>query len=98
MIPELDAPPTAEETTAAIKQLQAGKAPGPDGIPAEIFKAGGETIIIHLTKLFQLFWIKGQLPQDLRDANIIHLYKNKGMTVVGLCPLYITWCVPVICT
>ena len=78
MIPELDAPPNAEETTAAIKQLQAGKAPGPDGIPAEIFKVGGETLITHLTKLFQLFWVRGQLPQDLRDANIIHLYKNKG--------------------
>ena len=25
-----------------------------------------------------MFWVNGQLPQDLRDANIIHLYKNKG--------------------
>ena len=50
----------------------------PDGIPAEVFKAGGETLVTHLTKMFQVFWVKGQLPQDLRDANIIHLYKNKG--------------------
>ena len=28
--------------------------------------------------MFQVFWVNGQLPQDLRDANIIHLYKNKG--------------------
>ena len=55
-----------------------GKAPGPDGIPAEVFKAGGETIITHLTSMFQVFWANGQLPRDLRDANIIHLYKNKG--------------------
>ena len=52
MIPELDAPPYDKENTAAIQQLQAGKAPGPDGIPAEILKVGGETLIIHLTKLF----------------------------------------------
>ena len=78
MILELDAPPNAAEADAAIKQLQTGKAPGPDGIPAEVFKAGGETLVTHLTKMFQVFWVKGQLPQDLRDANIIHLYKNKG--------------------
>ena len=78
IILELDAPPDEEETTAAIKQLQTGKAPGPDGIPAEVFKRGGNTLISHLTRLFQVFWINGQLPQDFRDANIIHLYKNKG--------------------
>ena len=78
MIPELDAPPNAAETDAAIKQLQTGKAPGPDGIPAEVFKAGGETLITHLTRMFQVFWVNGQLPRDFKDANIIHLYKNKG--------------------
>ena len=29
----------------------------------------------NLTRMFQVFWVNGQLPQDLRDANIIHLYK-----------------------
>ena len=64
--------------TQQSKQLQTGKAPGPDGIPAEVFKAGGETLITHLTRMFQVFWVNGQLPRDLRVANIIHLYKNKG--------------------
>ena len=78
MIPELDAPPNTAEVDAAIKQLQTGKAPGPDGIPAEVFKVGAETLITHLTRMFQVFWVNSQPPQDLRDANIIHLYKNKG--------------------
>ena len=78
MIPELDAPPNAAETTAAIKQLQTGKAPGPDGIPAEVFKASGETLITDLTRLFQVFWVNRQLPQDYRDANIIQLYTLQG--------------------
>ena len=78
MIPELDAPPNTAEVDAAIKQLQTGKAPEPDGIPAEVFKAGGENLIIHLTSMFQVFWVNFQLPRDLRDANIIYLYKNKG--------------------
>ena len=83
MIPELDVPPNAAEADAAIKQLQTGKASGPDGIPAEVFKVRGETLITHLTRMFQVFWVNGQLPQDLRDANIIHLYKNKGVEFTG---------------
>ena len=78
MITELDASPNAVEADAAIKQLQTGKAPGPDGIPAEVFKGGGETLITHLTRMFQVFWANGQLPRDLRDANIIHLVQKQG--------------------
>ena len=39
---------------------------------------GGQTLIDQLTSLFRAFWEKGKLPQDFKDANIIHLYKNKG--------------------
>jgi len=78
LIPTLDESPTREETVKAISQLQTGKAPGPDGIPPEIYKAGGEAIIDRLTSLFQAFRERGELPQNLKDANIIHLYKNKG--------------------
>ena len=78
MIHALNEIPTREETVKAISQLQSGKAPGPDGIPPEIYKWGGETLIDRLTSLFQRFWEKEELPQDFRDANIIHLYKNKG--------------------
>ena len=78
IISELDTPPGMKETTRAVGQIQGGKAPSPDGIPIEIFKAGRRHLLEHLTKMFQLFWEHGQLLQELRDANIIHLYKNKG--------------------
>ena len=78
VLASLDDPPALEETQKAIKQLQAGKAPGPDGIPPEIFKEGGEAIATKLTKLMQQFWEEGSVPQDFKDANIVHLYKNKG--------------------
>ena len=78
LLTSLDSPPTLEETQKAIKQLQAGKAPGPDGIPPEIFKEGGDAITTKLTELMQQFWEEGAVPQDFKDANIIHLYKNKG--------------------
>ena len=49
---KFDVLPSVEEVTRAIKQLSVGKAPGPDAIPAEIFKAGGTLLIRILTDLF----------------------------------------------
>ena len=75
----LDGCPTVAETQKKIiNQLQIGKVPGADGIPPEIYKMGGLALVEHLTGIFQSFWRKGELPQDLKDANIMHLYKNKG--------------------
>jgi len=31
-----------------------------------------------LTDLFKLMWDKGTIPQDFKDASIVHLYKRKG--------------------
>ena len=76
---ELDSPPTVEELLKAIDTLSAGKAPGSDGIPPEVIKAGkGSTLIGHLHSLLTLCWTEKKVPQDMRDAKIITLYKNKG--------------------
>jgi len=74
----LDDPPSATEVEKAIKQLSCGKAPGSDGIPAEIYKAGGPTITEKLLELFTSCWEEGRLPQEFKDASIVHLYKRKG--------------------
>ncbi|CAH1245993.1 Hypp7629 [Branchiostoma lanceolatum] len=58
----LDDPSSLEETQKAIKQLQGGKAPGPDGIPSEILKEGGEAVTAKLTELLQMFWREGTVP------------------------------------
>ncbi|KAL8568047.1 hypothetical protein ACOMHN_000271 [Nucella lapillus] len=75
---ELDAQPLYEEVNKAIKQMTTGKAPGPDAIPAEVYKTGGETIRNQLTSLFQSMWKHEHLPQEFRDATIVHIYKRKG--------------------
>ena len=41
---ELDAPPSIKEVSKKIKGMTSGKAFGPDAIPAEVFKTGGESI------------------------------------------------------
>ena len=76
---ELDAPPTIDELRKAIDALSCGKAPGSDGIPPEIVKAGEENSLLgHLHELLLQCWDEGTLPQDMRDAKIVTLYKNKG--------------------
>ena len=47
----LDEFPTVKETKKAIQHLSAGKAPGKDAIPAEVYKAGGLPMAEKLTEL-----------------------------------------------
>lgn len=75
---ELDDPPTLEELILAKKQLKSRKAAGVDGIPPEIWKHGGPALHDKFHDLLVCCWEQGKLPQDLRDAVIITLYKNKG--------------------
>ena len=74
----LDDLPTLAETQKAIHQLSNGKAPGNDSIPAEIYKEGGTILIEKLHELYQQIWTTQNVPQDFKDAAIVHLYKRKG--------------------
>ncbi|BHF65962.1 hypothetical protein SprV_0200897600 [Sparganum proliferum] len=74
---DLDLPSSLQETIRAVQQLSSGKAPGSDAIPAEIYKHGGPQLMDHLTALFQEMWRQGEVPQDFKDATIVHLYKRK---------------------
>ena len=75
---ELYEPPTLEELRKAIDSLASGKSPGADGIPAEIPKTGKAVLLEPLHQLLCLSWELGYVPQDMRDANIVTIYKNKG--------------------
>nr|VZI41161.1 unnamed protein product [Spirometra erinaceieuropaei] len=75
---DLDLPPSLQETIRAVQQLSSGKAPGSDAIPAKVYKHGGPQLMDHLTALFQEMWRQGGVPQDFKDATIVHLYMRKG--------------------
>ena len=75
---DLDALPSIDEVARAIKHMSKCKAPGPDAIPAEIFKSGGISLTRRLTDLFRSHWEKETLPQAFKDATIVHIYKRKG--------------------
>ena len=55
--------------------MKPGKSPGSDGIPAGMV---GEVVVSRLQDLLISCWEQGILPQDLKHAVIIPLYKNKG--------------------
>ena len=74
----LDQPPTKDEVLRAINQISSGKSPGADSIPLEIFKEGGDQLVQRLTGLFLEIWDKESVPQDFKDALIVHIFKRKG--------------------
>ena len=69
----LDVSPTLGKVQVAIHQLSSGKAPRSDSIPAKIYKEGGSVLMDKLLTLIQL-WVKEQLPQDFKEAFLIHIY------------------------
>ena len=71
----LDEMPTMDEMARAIAGLKDGKAPGGDGIPAEVWKHGGDNLF---SRLHQLITNAGEMdfvPQAWKDASIITIYK-----------------------
>jgi hypothetical protein len=42
------------------------------------YKHGGTLTTSHLHGLFVSIWQQGEVPQELKDALIVHLFKNKG--------------------
>ena len=53
-----------------------GKAAGPDKIPSEIFKNGGKDLGDKMLELFRQIWDRESLHQDLRDVNIVTIFKK----------------------
>ena len=67
---------TVEETIQAIRSIGAGKSAGPDGLPAEVYKAHEKTAAPLLTQLYNQALVTGTLAFTLRAGDIILLYKK----------------------
>ena len=78
IVEDLEAAPTLEEISKALKQLSSGKAPGPDAIPAEVLKFGGPALLSNLHKLFLTIWESETGPQGFKDGILLKLYKKKN--------------------
>ncbi len=62
----------------AIRKLKVGKAPGPDGITAEMLIYGGEIVVDWMMWICNLAWEQSKVPEDWRKAIIVPLYQGKG--------------------
>ena len=62
----LDEFPTVTETRKAIQHLSSGKAPGPDAIPAEVYKAGGLPMTEKTDRVVSMHVEKGGYPTRLQ--------------------------------
>uniref|UniRef100_A0A2C9M091 Uncharacterized protein n=1 Tax=Biomphalaria glabrata TaxID=6526 RepID=A0A2C9M091_BIOGL len=75
---ELHETPSVKELRTAIDMLAHGKAPGGEDITVEVIHAGKHALIKPLHELLSLCWEQGMVPQELKDSNIVTIYKNKG--------------------
>jgi hypothetical protein len=64
----------------AIGKLKSYKSPGTDQIPAELIKAGGETLYSEIHKFICSIWNKEELPQQWKEYIIIPIHKKGDNT------------------
>jgi hypothetical protein len=60
--------------------LESCKSPGTDQIPAELIKAGGETLYSEIHRLICCIWNKEELPQHWKESIIVPIYKKGDKT------------------
>ena len=67
---------TIQEVEVAIKKIKSGKASGADGILGEMLKAGGRSIIIFLTLLFNKIFDSSIYPSEWSKAIVVPIFKK----------------------
>ena len=61
----------------------ADSTPGGDGIPAEVWKHGGDNLFSRLHQLITNVWEVGSVPKAWKDASIVTIYKKGDRTDCG---------------
>ncbi|KAJ8977407.1 hypothetical protein NQ317_003188 [Molorchus minor] len=77
-MPEEIPPFTAEELEQAVASLQGGKAPGPDGVPAEALKAIVRSHPDMLLHLYNSCLTEGVFPRIWKVQRLVLINKGKG--------------------
>ena len=57
-------PPSHNEVRVAIQRLKKNKAAVQDGLPAELFKAGGDELVRSMHQLIYRIWLEDSMPSD----------------------------------
>jgi hypothetical protein len=75
--------PTAPEIRSAIKALKRGKAAGPDGLPAELYKAAEVELEPVLRDLFEEIWTTGVTPEEWQLSILVPVFKKGDVRCCG---------------
>lgn len=73
---QINRPITEDEVLEAIKTLNGGKAPGPDGFGPEFYKTFSKIVVKPLTDMYLHSFENQTLPQSLNLANISLILKK----------------------
>lgn len=73
--------PSVAEVRQAIQSLKSGKAPGPDGLCVELFKADVNVTAVELQQLIETFWDMEKIPENCKQANLIKLPKKGDLSL-----------------
>ncbi|MGC8720952.1 MAG: hypothetical protein ACP5TY_13225, partial [Thermodesulforhabdaceae bacterium] len=74
-------PPDREEVAIAIHRLKSNKAAGYDGLPAELFRAGGEELINRMHDLLCKIWSLESMPSDWSLSVLCPVLKKGDATI-----------------
>jgi hypothetical protein len=73
---ECEEPPRKEEIKEIIKRFKNNKAPGENGITAEMLKVGGQNLEENIVKLINKAWDEETIPQRWKETLICPLHKK----------------------
>ena len=76
-VPSIEVFPHVFEVVDHIHRMKRGKAPGPDGIPPDVLKAGSHAVAKHLTVLMTKVASHGREPAAWRTGKLVPLHKGK---------------------
>ena len=65
-----------DEVKKCVKRQKNGKAAGPDEIPYEMYKNGGETVIERMTDVFNRVWREEKVPKKWNECRVTLLHKG----------------------
>jgi hypothetical protein len=65
-----------------LAMIGRNKSVGPDDIPGDILKMGGETMIPYLARLLDISINNGTLPGDWKKATVVPVYKGGDRSIV----------------
>ena len=61
-----------------VKSMPAGKAPGLDGVTAEILKLGGQALMLVMFPIYRAASMHSCVPSDWNDVALQLMWKTKG--------------------